>query len=236
MTVGSKERTGSRKPAEYECFLAVVKDVSYRGPVCFSIEDRNGAEIFVEIVGGKISINGEHMSDAAALVFISRKQEQFEQLFMAAAKQYMSPRRLMGELYLAKIADAADRSGRKAKLYIRQGKKRHLLTISKRNGRAAVDVDGAELGEEEGRRFIRGCYIGFLEGYREAMKELEEGPVVRNEKSTEKDSISACMGKDGRVRFDLGSFLDARKKIPRTDRLDTSRAKQILKKRRGHVE
>ena len=235
MEDGSKEKMHRKKPAAYECFLSVVKDVSHEGPLRFSIEDKTGAEIFVEIVSGEISINGEHMSDNAALVFISRKHGQFEQLFMEAAKQHMSPRRLMGELYLAKIADAAYGSGRKARLQIRDGKQRRLLMISKKNGRAAVEVDGEELGEKEGREFIRDHYIGFLEGYREAMKELGEGPVIRDKKDVGKDSISASRGKDGQVRFDIGGCLDARKKKAKTDRLDTSRAKQILKKRKGHV-
>ena len=235
MTDFGREK-GRSVPGSCEGFLRVVKDVSKKGPVRFVICDKSGAEIHVGIENEEVIVNGEHLSDAAALIFISRKRRDFEQLFVAAAKQYLSESSLMGELYLAKLADAAHGAGKKAELTVCGKRRRHLLLISRRNGRPVLELDGTELGEEEGKRYVREHYVDFLAGYKKAVKGLYEGLVIKDGEKKKKEKIRASVGRDGHVKFDINEYLNAYKKKQKMDKLDTRQAQSILKKGRGYVE
>lgn len=205
--IPKKER---RMPPEgFSCFWKLVKDISKtRGPIRFVIEGEDGSLTHIDVTDGMMRINGVEMYDAAVLSFISRKAEDFERLFMAAAKKYDTDNSLMGDIYIAKIADTSKVQGRPAELNFNDGKKTYRLVITRPGEDAEFELNGEKITESEGRTFIRSHYNQFITGYKSTMKGMISEPEETGKKSRKTpESLRSVKTEDGRIIVDIYGFL-----------------------------
>ena len=235
--VNKKEK--EKMPAEgYVCFLSLVKEVSYIGPIRFTIVDRNDNHIPVEIIDGNITISCISMSDASALTFISNHAKDFERLFFESAKKYDRNKRLTGRLYIAKIADMSFVTKRKAAMRIYADRKTRDLQISRRGDEPVFTLDGQELSLEQGEQFIWENYNEFLINYKNAVKGMTGTLDEESQRRTHlpRKGIKADIDENGKITVDLDGIL-GKSRNTKKGTPDTSLADDILKKgRKGFAE
>ena len=230
-----EKKKKSVPPEGLAWFWNLVKEASGKFPVRFVIETADGSSIHVDITDGEMKVNGSVMYDAAALSFISRTKEDFERLFMMAAKPHDTDNRLMGDIYIAQIADTAWIEKTNAVMAFYDGTVPRTLTIGRKGEYPCFTLDGSPLTQEQGREFIREHYSQFITGYKKAIKGMRQD-VIQKKKKSPPETLKSHITEDGKLIVDIDGFLG--KAGPREkDGKKESLGEQMLKRRfRGYVE
>ena len=220
------------------CFWKLVKDFSRKGKLSFTMQDKEGNRTLVEIEDGVMSVNGVPMNDAASLSFISRTAEDFEWLFMAAAKRYDPENRIMGDIYVSRIADSAFMAHKMAVMTFIASGKGIKLEIGRVGENIDFVMDGKRIGEEEGKDFIRRNYSQFITGYKGAIKGLasEEEPFGAGAQKKAPEQMKSRVTEDGKLLVDVNGFLDSGKLKPSEKKEGMTLGEQMLRKKQlGYV-
>ena len=228
----------STPPEGFLCFWKLVKDVSRKGRLSFTIQDKEGNLTVVDIENGEMTINKNPMNDAAALSFISRTKKDFERLFMAAAKKYDEDNRLMGDIYIASVADASFMAGKMAVMRFVVNGKSIRLDISRVGENIDFMMDGKRISEEEGKTFIRRYYGQFITGYKGAIKGLASEDEIPSSAPKKKspEQMKSHITEDGKLIVDVSGFLDSGKERAKKKKAGMTLGEQILRdKQLGYV-
>lgn len=232
-------RKKKRAPEDLACFWQLVKDTSMTAPIRFVIQDENGNNTSVNITNGKMEVNGNEMFDATAMSFISRTVEDFERLFMAAAKPHDEENHLMGNIYIAKIADTSWMEKKPAVIHINDRGVKHTLEVTRIGSLPSFTLDGVKITEKEGRRYIWDHYDQFITGYKDTIKGMTKDPESPSEKKKKKkpDTLKSTKTEDGRIIVDIDGFLGESKKPRGQKSSNASLGEQLLKQKyRGYVD
>ena len=235
--IPKKER---RTPPEgFACFWKLVKDISRtKGPIRFVIEAEDKDPIHVNVTNGVMLLNGVETYDAAVLSFISRMSEDFERLFMAAAKKYDTDNSLMGDIYIAKIADTSKIQKKPAEMRFNDGTTTRILKITGIGETPSYELDGKKIGEDEGRNFIRKHYNQFITGYKGAIKGMTQDQDEPNKKKRRSpESLKSTRTEEGNIIVDIHGFLGGNEKRGSERAIESGLGEQLLKKKlRGYVD
>ena len=231
------DRNRKTPPEGLACFWKLVKDVSERGPIHFVMEDRDDNRTDIEIRNGVFRMDGEELNETAVLSYISRNASDFERLFMAAAKKYNTDGRLMGNLYIAKLADTSFLEKLPAVIRINDGNAVRTLSITRAGQSPRFEIDGKVVSENSGREFIWRNYSSFITGFKSAMKNMTRN--VEEEQPKKKKRVmagpSSTVTEDGRLLVDIFGYLGEEEKKTKRE-FESQVAADILKKKnKGYV-
>lgn len=230
-------KAAKRPPADtYKCVLAFMKELSKGHIFQFTIEDKIGNVVPVSFDDGKVSIYGREMDDEEVLGNIARWPEDFERLYYAAARTSVEESTVMRGFYIARLADLSWAKGSPAIVQIPSSAGIKTLRIEReKDGSSPVfKIDGVQVTSAEAHDLIDREYIGFLSGYKRAVKALRNGYSVPEKDESGKPAAAGETGQG--ITVDINNYLKPEKKTAPAKRPDILLGQDFLSRgARGYV-
>ena len=202
----AKEGKNTKTAVEGSCFYGLVKECTRRGPVRMAIYGSGEDPMDTVIDNGKISLDGEKLTEQEARRFVARYRADLERLLFEHAKAHAGEKEYRRDLQVASIADRAGDKGTWARIAIREGGKEKVLLIGREGDAPAFMIGGEKAEREEAVRLIRDNYEQFDTGLLKAEMELRSHYRGREE-AVRKFNIRIVSANDGKVRVNLRKVL-----------------------------